>query len=95
MGRSLGDLSPWHLVMLNASTIRVHRNIGSHKKKVAHISHTWSLMYSSAMKLGKSILRFGPGGPLCYVPAAYKEAKSGLVHMLDSFFLNIEINALL
>ena len=41
------------------------------------------------------MFRFGFGGPLFYVLAAHKEAKSGPVHVLDSSFLNIEINALL
>ena len=40
-------------------------------------------------------LRFASGGPLFYVPAAHEEAKSGLVHVLDPLFFNIEINALL
>ena len=39
--------------------------------------------------------RFVSGGQLFYVPAAHKEAKSGLIRVLDSFFFNIEINALL
>ena len=32
---------------------------------------------------------------LFYVPASHKVAKSGVVHVLNSFFFNIEINALL
>ena len=33
------------------------------------------------------MFRFRSGGPLFYVPAAHKEAKSGLVHVLDSFLV--------
>ena len=40
-------------------------------------------------------LNFVSGGPLFYVRAAREEAKTGLVHVLDPLFCNIEINAFL
>ena len=41
------------------------------------------------------MFKFHSGGPVFYVPAAHKEAKGGLVHVLDSFFFSIEMNALI